>query len=609
MNLELKKEFTNVDQTLDTDNDGTPDRFIALPGDTVEFQIQVTNNDVASATDIVIKDDLTKVLPVGLTVQSLILDGGINLDTSGQGDGDAQTIEVQFANLAPGESKTITVNAKVSDQFIKAVSLSGTFGATDPNANDPNATLPEYHETAFNTTLFLNYNVQKETDSGEANFGFLNITSAAEIVSVDRTLLAPGSIAASARLDVSTYEIKARLNNGQEFRALSIENFSDSTNPVSFFLNPDPAGGGSSYPYLNHSAFLPPGQIGISNFLGEWAKITNDPIYAAKLAAWMNLTADGDLSDTQDEAAVINALADFVESGVYRRDTYTGGSFAFQNNTQTQELNFKAGEFALKPTQFVNVLVTDNKTVVTNSQGGSLGSFANLQKALDSFNFATPTGVNITLQDSSGDGAVTTRLQKLGGFNFERKWTIQKIAIASNVQRVTFDSGNGSANLDFSLQNLAIASQPLGITLRGGNAKDTITGTAFADKIEGLNGNDVLSGFGGNDTILGGNGKDTIIGGRGDDTLTGGLGNDMFVFGVGFGDDIITDFKRKDILDFSELNLSSGVLDSNGNGRIDANDNLADAIGGNLVIDLTSLNGGTLALTGVTSVNMTSVIL
>ncbi len=608
--LDLSKKFTSV-TPVDGDGNGTPEQFIALPGDNVSFQITVTNNGADSATDVKIKDDLTKVLPVGLTVQSLGLDGGINLDASGGGDGNSQTVEVLFNNIAPGASKTITVNAKVSTDYITPISFSGTLGTSNPSTGNLNTALPEYYETTFDATLFLNYNVTKSVNEGRANFGFLNITSDAEIVSVNQQNLVPGTIKASGRLDVSSYAIQGVLNNGQPFKVFSIENLNNpnSSNP-SFFLNPDPDGGGGSsgYPYYNQSEFLQSGQTGVAGFFGEWAKI-NDPAYLAALATWMNLSADGNLSDTQDEQAVINALADFIESGVYQQDRFSGGSFTFNNGTQTQNLNFEGGEISPIGTSFVNILVTDTGAFVTDSNGNPIGSFADLQAALDSFNFANPTGINVTIQDSSGDGLVQTRLRELGGFYFDGNWSIKNITVNSNVSQVSFVSGNNAADVDFSLPNFVLPTNTTVLNLRGDNSGDQITGTRYGDRIEGLNGTDVLSGLGGNDTINGGLAQDTLIGGRGDDSLTGGSGNDRFVFGAIFGNDTITDFVGQDKIDLRQLKLSSSALDSNGDGIINAIDNLADLIGGSLKLDLTSLNGGTISLTGVTSVNMAAVVL
>jgi Ca2+-binding RTX toxin-like protein len=63
----------------------------------------------------------------------------------------------------------------------------------------------------------------------------------------------------------------------------------------------------------------------------------------------------------------------------------------------------------------------------------------------------------------------------------------------------------------------------------------------------------------GNDVLEGGEGHDTLLGGEGNDTLSGGGGHDRFVFGgttffapraVAAGHDTITDFQKKDVLEF-----------------------------------------------------------
>jgi Ca2+-binding RTX toxin-like protein len=66
--------------------------------------------------------------------------------------------------------------------------------------------------------------------------------------------------------------------------------------------------------------------------------------------------------------------------------------------------------------------------------------------------------------------------------------------------------------------------------IAGGQAGDSISGTANADWINGDDGDDNISGGGGNDSILGGAGNDTIEGGAGNDTLNGGTGIDTLSY-------------------------------------------------------------------------------
>lgn len=617
VNLSLDKKFTLVNQqpftdfkqAIDHNKDGITDQFIALPGDEVTFTITVSNNGFTDAKEVKIVDDLSQKLPIGLDFISFAnLDGGTSIDT----DNNAQTVEVLFNSIAPGASKTITVNAKVSTDYITPVNLSGRLGTINPDTSEINPELPEYYETPFNGIFFLHYNVQKGVNQEEVDFGFLNISSNTEVVAVNGNNLNPGSITDSSRLDVSNYKLQGTLNNGQPFLVYSVENLNNPDNSNgSFFFNPDPDGGSISlgFPYFNQSEFLEPGETGVAGFLGTWAK-SNDPQYLADLATWVNLGTDGELDNTQDEQTVINALVDFIQDGVYSRDRYSNGLFTFNNGTQTEQLTFEAGEFSPEINNFVNILVTDAGVFFTESNSRSQDSlFTDLQAVFDSFNFTIPTGVNITIQDSNGDGQINTRLQELGGY--KNNWLVSSITVDSSVNQVTFASKRSGANLDFSSQNLIVSSPVPAFTLRGNeHARNKIIGTRFDDVIKGGNCGDTLSGFDGNDQIIGGKGNDLITGGRGNDWLTGGGGMDEFVFGANFGHDTIKDFcKGQDKINLSQLILTKGVFDSNRDGRINAKDNLADLVNGNLKLDLTSLNGGTITFTGVTAVNTADFIL
>ena len=103
-------------------------------------------------------------------------------------------------------------------------------------------------------------------------------------------------------------------------------------------------------------------------------------------------------------------------------------------------------------------------------------------------------------------------------------------------------------------------------TILGGGAGDSLLGGDGNDSIDGGTGNDTIFGGNGNDTILGGNNNDTIVGGMGIDTLTGGGQNDSFVYNLTTeGQDVITDFVAvNDEFRFQRtaFNLPIGVLNA-----------------------------------------------
>lgn len=70
-------------------------------------------------------------------------------------------------------------------------------------------------------------------------------------------------------------------------------------------------------------------------------------------------------------------------------------------------------------------------------------------------------------------------------------------------------------------------------TIWGGDADDTLDGTAGGDVIAGLGGRDTIHGGGGNDTICGGPGGDRIFGGGGNNGMYGEAGNDIIKGGGG----------------------------------------------------------------------------
>ncbi|MDX2242538.1 MAG: alkaline phosphatase [Leptolyngbyaceae cyanobacterium bins.302] len=105
---------------------------------------------------------------------------------------------------------------------------------------------------------------------------------------------------------------------------------------------------------------------------------------------------------------------------------------------------------------------------------------------------------------------------------------------------------------------------------RGGEANDTLAGTAGNDVLVGYIGNDLLVGLAGEDALVGGLGNDTLIGGAGYNVLTGGAGNDEFVISAE-NRDWIVDFTigedkiRLSGLSFDQIQVTDGTGDYAGN--------------------------------------------
>lgn len=127
-----------------------------------------------------------------------------------------------------------------------------------------------------------------------------------------------------------------------------------------------------------------------------------------------------------------------------------------------------------------------------------------------------------------------------------------------------------------------------GILFAGGGNDRALTG-ARDDEAYGGGGADTLFGNDGDDALSGGSGADILGGGAGDDQLTGNQANDIFLFPRQGGDDRVTDFlDGSDRLDLTAFRFAS----------VAAVAALAANATGGMVLDLTSLGGGTAFLQG-----------
>jgi Ca2+-binding RTX toxin-like protein len=149
--------------------------------------------------------------------------------------------------------------------------------------------------------------------------------------------------------------------------------------------------------------------------------------------------------------------------------------------------------------------------------------------------------------------------------------------LAAQVTVTHFDAkdslGISASDGNDSINAVAVKANSVGLSLYGGDGRDTVIGSASRDTLDGGSGADLLRGGGGSDQILagqqndrleGGAGKDILIGGSGDDVVLGGSGDDA-VQGDGGNDTIIGGAGNDTIYYVTKLDGHDVILDFDGN--------------------------------------------
>ncbi|MFT4191774.1 MAG: hypothetical protein QM617_09675 [Comamonas sp.] len=197
--------------------------------------------------------------------------------------------------------------------------------------------------------------------------------------------------------------------------------------------------------------------------------------------------------------------------------------------------------------------------------------------------------------------------------------------LEGTIDTITFGTDiSGDSSTGYSVSTPQVTITDLGLT--GDDTTDVITdlysGSSEALRaylysedltIIGSDGDDTVVSGEGDDVISGNAGDDDLNGGGGDDTLTGGDGADTFTFTsyvsseddstvTDFGDDTITDFDASEgdtlYIDYDVYGLTADEIAA----LFTVNDD------GDGVIDLSDYGGGTITLTGVTSLDASSIV-
>ncbi|MBK7003297.1 MAG: hypothetical protein IPH35_26275 [Rhodoferax sp.] len=135
---------------------------------------------------------------------------------------------------------------------------------------------------------------------------------------------------------------------------------------------------------------------------------------------------------------------------------------------------------------------------------------------------------------------------------------------ASTLTEIRFD-GMGKLRgwvdalpVDSALRNeLSSLNVLLGTTPQASDRADLYLGDSANNTFYAQAGDDYLSGGSGDDTLIGGAGDDTLDGGAGNDTLWGEDGTDVYLFGIGSGQDTISNYDADVIINYDDQTLDT----------------------------------------------------
>ena len=529
--VKVKVKAPIVDLAIDKEFIPTvQDEFkIATYGENISFTLTATNNSSVTAKNVVITDEISQL--ENITISDLPLGGSYTIDP------ETNILKITIPKLAGGEEATFTVSGDVV--VPEELVIFNFFGQL---AND-NPELQEYASTVVNGTQYLDLNLTKEVGSSIVRFNFNSLTNSADIDAANIHDPDLSNNTSSDKADIAQAKYTGILNNNEPFELFVAEtdpNFQDRLDPI----NPDnPSdsrpfidvdwGSGSRGTYFNNSQFLEPDQIGrfSLNLFWDNAEAIEKGVPGGLFEQFLALEADGNLTDSSDEQAILNFLAARIAEGDAGQNKFVNGSLPLLNTETeaTETTDFTQGQYTpdLGQADIVTIVVASNGVFESDVNGNplpiseSLGN--SLQEGLDNLDPATNPGtvLNIVIDDS----VTRTRLQTLS-FNSlaDKGYFVKELDIQS--ESITFISSNHPANVDLSLIEVTEVT-PNSLTLTGGHAKDIFIGSNLAETIYGDNGKDQIAGGLGNDLIFGGKGNDLLRGDGGNDIIIGGAGRDV----------------------------------------------------------------------------------
>ncbi|VVO11016.1 hypothetical protein PS718_03433 [Pseudomonas fluorescens] len=168
--------------------------------------------------------------------------------------------------------------------------------------------------------------------------------------------------------------------------------------------------------------------------------------------------------------------------------------------------------------------------------GGQGSNSLDLQKSVNTFDFANDGAGNLYIRDGNGGISITRDIGSIVTKEPGFLWGLFKDDVTHSVTASGLKAGNNVTAYESSV--------------KGTNGADTLKAHASGDWLFGLDGNDHL---------IGGAGNDVFVGGAGNDLMESGGGADTFLFNGAFGQDRVVGFTANDKLVFLGV---QGVLPS-----------------------------------------------
>lgn len=485
------------------------DQFkIATYGENISFTLKVKNNGAFTANNVVITDEISQL--ENIVVSGIPTGGNYTLDTN------TNILTITIPTIANNEEIEITVSGDVitPDELVKF----NFFGQLD---ND-NLELQEYASTVINGTQYLDFNLTKIAGSPIVTFGFNYINNTATVEAANILDSNPNNNISSDIASIAHAKYQGTLANGEQVNLVAADFTPDNLEDDNDNLPTIDVdwGTASTGRTSNQSDFLPDGNVGTFNLELYWDNVDDiqKGIVGGIYEQFLTLEADGDLTNSTDEQAILDFLESRIVAGDANPNKFVSSSLNLTNhlgetqNTEFVQAQFTPGELNGEITLIINS---------GDSLQAALDSIAPAINPLTALKIVVTSSV--TAKQLQAAAQLQTQLQTLS-FNslLNKGYLVTQLRVEGDLI-TSFNSQNKSGNIDLSLIPVTANS----LRINGGNARDILTGSSLSETINGGNDRDYIAGGLGNDTLLGGKGKDQLRGDGGDDFLVGGSGRDI----------------------------------------------------------------------------------